>query len=120
VNGDDYNFRSVQELLAAFYGAAFVTQPIESDYTVGASALAIGSAPGGVRVGLLLSNTGSTNIAVAFNAGLTIATGVLLLPGGTYTSDWYYDGDLVSRQLYAISSGAGGTWHALERFLTGA
>jgi hypothetical protein len=114
------NFRSVQELLAIFYGAAFITEPIESDYTIGASAAQLGSAPGGVRVGLLLSNTGSTNFAIAFNAGLTITTGVLLLPGGTYVSDWYYDGDLVSRPLYAISSGAGGTLHMLERFLTGA
>jgi len=119
-NGSISNFRSVQELLAIFYGAGFITEPIESDYTIGASAAIVGSAPGGVRVGLLLSNTGSTNFAIAFNAGLTITTGVLLLPGGTYVSDWYYDGDLVSRPIYAISNGAGGTLHMLERFLTGA
>lgn len=120
MNGDSYNFRSVQELLTAFYGASFVTQPIESDYTVGAAAAPVGASPGGVRVGLLLSNTGSTNFAISFNSGVTIATGVLLLPGGTYVSDWYYDGDLVSRQLFAISSAAGGTLHMLERFITGA
>lgn len=118
--GDFPNFQSVQQLLAAFYGAAFVTQPVESDYTIGTSAAALGSAPGGVRVGLLLSNTGSTNIAISFLAGVTISTGILLLPGGTYKSDWYYDGDLVSRTLYAISSAAGGTLHMLERFLAGA
>lgn len=120
MNGADPNFRSVQDLLEAFYGGAFVTQPIESDYTIGAAAVAIGSAPGGVRCGLLLSNTGSTNISLSFQAGVTIVTGILLLPGGTYVSDWYYDGDLVSRQLYAISSAAGGTLHMLERFLAGA
>ena len=114
------NFQSVQQLLATFYGAAFVTNPVESDYTVTTAAQPLGSAPGGVRVGVLLSNTGSTNIAISFAAGVTITTGILLLPGGTYSSDWYYDGDLVSRTLYAISSAAGGTLHMLERFLAGA
>jgi hypothetical protein len=118
-DGSFPNFRSVQELLATFYGLGFVTEPSESDYTIGAAAVQLGSTLNGMRVQLLLSNTGATNIAVAFNAGVTIATGILLLPGGTYQSDWYYDGDLVSRPLFAISSGAGGTLHMLERFLTG-
>jgi len=120
VNGDNYNFRSVQELLAAFYGANFVTQPIESDYTVTTSALELGSETSGMVVGRLLSNTGSTNIAVSYSSNVTITTGFLLLPGGTFRDDWYYDGDLVSRELFAISSAAGGTLHMIERFLTGA
>lgn len=120
MNGDDYNFRSVQQLLENFYGGAFVTKPHETDYTIGTTAAQLGAVPPGVRVGLLLSNTGSTNIAIAFNANLTITTGILILPGGTYVSDWYYDGDLVTRPLFAISSAAGGTMHMLERFLTGA
>lgn len=118
--GDFPNFQSVQQLLAAFYGSAFVTEPIESDYTVGTSAVALGSAPGGVRIGFVLSNTGSTNIAIALTAGLTIANGILLLPGGFASFDWYYDGDLVSRPRFAISSAAGGTLHMEERFLAGA
>jgi hypothetical protein len=118
--GDFPNFQSVQQLLAAFYGAAFVTQPIESNYTVTTSTQSLGSKPGGVRVGVLLSNTGSTNIAIGFAAGVTITIGALMLPGGTFNLDWYYDGDLVSRQLFAISSAAGGTLYMLERFLVGA
>ena len=118
--GDFPNFQSVQQLLAAFYGSAFVTQPVESDYTIGTAAAPLGAAPGGQRVGLLLSNTGATNFALSFNSAPTITTGILLLPGGTYVSDWYYDGDLVSRPLFAIGSGAGGTLHMLERFLAGA
>lgn len=113
------NFQSVQQLLAAFYGGAFVTNPVESDYTIGTTAAALGSSPGGVRVGVVLSNTGTTNIAVSYQAGVTISTGLLLLPGGTFNSDWYYDGDLVSRVIYAISSAAGGTLHMIERFLAG-
>ena len=119
-DGDFQNFRSVQDLLAAFYGGALITQPEESDYTIGAAAAPLGAAVNGMRIGLILSNTGSTNFAISYLPGVTIATGILLLPGGTYVSDWYYDGDLISRPLYAISSGAGGTLHMLERFLTGA
>lgn len=120
MNGGDPNFRTVYELLGAFYGAAFVTQPIESDTTPGTSAVLLGSGASGVVVGRLLSNTGATNIAVSYSPNVTITTGFLLLPGGTFRDDWYYDGDLVSRPLYAISSAAGGTLHMLERFLTGA
>jgi hypothetical protein len=120
VNGDFQNFRNVQELLAAFYGTAFITTPHDSDYTIGTTATAIGATPPRMRVQLLLSNTGATNFAVSFSASVTITTGILLLPGGTYSSDWYYDGDLVERPLYAVSSAAGGTLHMLERFLSGA
>lgn len=119
--GGDYpNFRSVQDLLASFYGGVFVTQPEESDYSIGTAAVAIGGQLNGMRIGYVLSNTGATNFAVSFKAGVTITTGIFLAPGDLWRSDWYYDGDLVSRQLYAISSAGGGTLHMLERFLTGA
>jgi hypothetical protein len=114
------NFLTVQDLLAAFYGGAFVTNPLESDFTIGTTAVMLNSNGPGVRVKAALSNTGSTNIAISFNPTLTITTGILLLPAGYLELDWYYDGDLVSRPLYAISAGAGGTLHMLERFLAGA
>lgn len=119
---DDYekNFRSVRELLAAFYGGAFITQPMDSDYTIGTTAVALGDVRLGQRVARLLSNTGATNFAISYSRDVTITTGVLLLPGGTFKDDWYYDGDLEERTLYAISSGAGGTLHMLERTLVGA
>lgn len=120
MNGDWQNFHSAQELLAAFYGGSFVTLPHDSDYTIGTTATALLSNRGLSRIGVLISNTGSTNFAISFNPAVTITTGILLLPGGTYFSDWYYDGDLVERTLYAISSAAGGTLHMLERFLVGA
>jgi hypothetical protein len=120
VNGDETNFRSVQDLLTEFYGAPFVTQPEESDYTVGAAAVPIGANVNGMRVSIILSNTGATNFAVSFLQGVTITTGIFILPGRSYRFDWYYDGDLLNRQLYAISSAGGGTLHMLERFLTGA
>lgn len=120
MNGGIQNIRSAQELLAAFYGSAVITEPIESDFTIGTTATKLPRSTVGERLGVLLSNTGATNFAIAFTSGVTITTGVLLLPGGTYFSDWYYDGDLVSRGLWAISSAAGGTIHMLERVLTGA
>lgn len=117
--GDYPNFQSVQQLLCAFYGGALVTQPVESDYTPGTTAIELGSETNGMVVSRLLSNTGSTNIAISYNPGVTITTGFLLLPGGTFKDDWYYDGDLLNRELFAVSSAAGGTLHMLERFLTG-
>jgi hypothetical protein len=116
---DAPNFQSVQQLLAAFYGGAFVTHPEDSDFTIGTTAVQLTSTKIGQRVSYLLSNTGSTNIAISFNAAVTITTGVLLLPGGTWISDWYYDGDLVQRYPFAISSASGGTLHMLERILAG-
>lgn len=114
------NFRSIRELLYAFYGSAFITAPSESDYTIGTTAAVLGSTDNGQRVNRLISNTGSTNFAISYNPAVTIATGALLLPGGTFRDDWYYDGDLVERPLYAVSAGAGGTLHMIERILTGA
>jgi hypothetical protein len=119
-DGDFQNFRSTQDLLVAFYGGALITQPEESDYTVGATAVAIGAKVNGQRISILASNTGATNFAISFNSALTVTTGIFIAPGRFYRFDWYYDGDLVQRQLYAISSAGGGTLHVLERFLTGA
>jgi hypothetical protein len=113
------NFRTVQDLLEEFYGLPFVTSPRESDYTIGTTAAAIG-ANAGQRVGGLISNTGSTNFAISFLRTVTITTGILLLPGGSLTLDWYYDGDLLTRQLYAIADNAGGTLHMVERYIEGA
>jgi hypothetical protein len=119
-DGDFQNFRSAQDLLVAFYGGALVTLPHDSDFTVATTAVALNSSRGLQRIGVLLSNTGATNFAISYSSAVTITTGILLLPGGTFSSDWYYDGDLVERQLWAISSAAGGTIHMLERLLVGA
>jgi hypothetical protein len=119
-SGDWQNFRSIQELLVAFYGGAFVTITHDSDFTIGTTAVQLTSNRSGERVTYLLSNTGATNFAISFNPAVAITTGILLLPGGTINFDWYYDGDVVQRYPWAISSAAGGTLHMLERFLSGA
>lgn len=114
------NFLTVNQLLAAFYGGIFVSQPHDSDYTIGTTATAVASNRGLQRISALISNTGSTTFAISFSPTVTITTGVLLQTGGTFYLDWYYDGDLCDRTLYAIASGAGGTLHMIERFLVGA
>jgi len=116
------NFRSVQDLLDAFYGGSFVTQPVESTYTIGAAAVPIGAKINGVRTSVVVSNSSTAGqiLTVSFNPAMTVVDGIKLLTGTNYRFDWYYDGDLVSRQLYAIASGAGGKLYVLERFITGA
>jgi hypothetical protein len=118
--GDVPNFLSVQHLLAAFYGGAFVTLPHDSDFTIGTTPVALNSARGLQRVGALVSNTGTPTIAVSFSPAVTITTGILLLNGGSFNLDWYFDGDLCNRTLWAIASAGGGTLHMIERFLVGA
>jgi len=94
---------------------------MDSEYTIGTTAVQLGDSRLGQRVARALSNKpGATNFAISFNPAVTITTGFLLQPGGFYRDDWYYDGDLLERPLWAISSAAGGTLHMLERTLVGA
>jgi hypothetical protein len=113
------NFRSVQDLLSTFYGGPLISFPHDSDYTVGTTAAALG-ANRGQRIAAIMSNTGSTSFSISFSSAVTITTGILVNPGFALNLEWYYDGDLLSRTLWAISSGAGGTLHMIEQFLGGA
>src|SRR6266851_8646307 len=119
-NGELQNFRSIQELLAAFYGGALISQPEETDYVVGTGPMLVGAGGPGMRIGVVLSNAGATDLAISFRPLTTVSTGIVIAPKANFRFDWYYDGDLVSRPLYAISSAGGGRLHLLERFLTGA
>lgn len=112
------NVLSVQELVAWFYERGIRVAPIESDYTIGTSAVAIGKAVT-PRIQVACCNTGTTSIAIAKNAGVTITTGFLLQQFGNYVSTWYYDFEGVTYPLYAISSGSGGTLHMEELALSG-
>lgn len=113
------NFRNLEELLASFYGRTIVTLGHDSDFTIGTTATVLDSKRGLAPVQRLISNTGSTNFAISFNPAVTISTGVLLQAAGTFKLHWYYDGDLLYKPLYAISSAGGGTLHMVEQFLTG-
>jgi len=112
------NAQDVRELLANFYGTPFVTQPVEADFTINTSAV-------GVlqlvlqRVGALVQNTGATNIYIGYSQAVSTSTGFKLSPGDRFREDWYYDGDLLMRQLYCVGDNSGGSVHVLERCLQG-
>ena len=113
------NVTSIRELVAMFYGGLIQNPPVESDYTVGTTVVALGSGRG-QRTGYTISNTGSVNAALGFNPNVTITTGILLLQGGSLTIDWYFDQDLVFAPIYAIGASASATLHMVEKILSGA
>lgn len=114
------NFHSAQDLLSAFYGSNIITLPHEKDFTVGTSIVTLDPARGLQAISVAISNTGTPNIFVSFNSAMASPNGFLLQTGGFLSFDWYYDGDLVQKPLYAIGAAGGGTLHVLWRMLTGA
>lgn len=114
------NIRTARDFILQWYGTLATTRPVESDYTIGSSTVVQLGATNITRVGLILSNTGAGNIAVSFSPGVTITTGILLEPGGTFISSWYYDLELVTYPMYAIGAGDGETLHMIENAITGA
>lgn len=113
------NVRSAREFILQFFGTLATTRPHETDYTVGTTAVALGSTFG-QRLAFIVSNTGTVNVAVGFNPALTITTGILLTQGAAFGSNWYYDLEVVGRTLYAIGAGAGATIHMIENLIVGA
>lgn len=101
-----------------WYGTLATTRKHETDYTIGTTAIPIGS-NFGQRLGWIVSNTGGPNIAVGFNPALTITTGILLTTGGGMISNWLQDLELVGQQVYAIAAQAGATLHMIENILAG-
>lgn len=113
------NIRSARELIAIYFGTLATTRPVETDYTIGTTAVALG-ANNISRVGFLLNNTGTVNIAIGFSPQVTITTGVLLEQFGTFFSSWYFDLELVTWPLFAIGASSGATLHMIENAITGA
>jgi len=113
------NMRTAREMVIATFDALATTQPVESDYTIGTTAVALGTA-NLQRLGWMVSNTGTPNIAIGFNPAVTITTGILLQTGGFAFSTWFYDLELVQRPIYAIAASGGATLHMIENAITGA
>jgi hypothetical protein len=113
------NIRSARELVIASFGVLATTKPHETDYTISTTAVQIGTNIF-QRTGLNLSNTGNVTIAIGFKTGVTITTGILLQPGGFLSMTWFYDLELVTRQLWAIAAAAGATLHMIENVIDGA
>jgi hypothetical protein len=118
VNGEHIIPRSPRELSDWFYEALIRSSPSEFDYSIAATALIITQTKR-PRIGITISNTGANNAAVGFNPALTLTTGILLLPAGSLTLNWYYDGDLLIRPMFAISVAGATTLHVIESVLDG-
>jgi len=113
------NMRQAREMVLATFGVLATTEPVETDYTVGTTAVLLGSQKFR-RLGYWLSNTGTVNVAIGFSPNVTITTGVLLVQGGFLFSTWYYDLELVERFIWAIGASSGATLHMVENGITGA
>jgi len=112
------NAQDVRELLVNLYGQPFVTHPREQ--TVNVDTTAIGVCQLVLqRTGRLIQNTGATNIYLAYRQDVSTTFGFKLSPGDRFRDDWYYDGDLLMRQIYAIGDNSGGSVFVLERCLQG-
>ena len=121
-NGDELlirNMRSAREMVLATFEALATTIPVETDYTVGTTAVRLGQGSF-QRLGYIVSNTGSVNVAIGFSANVTITTGVLLLQGGTFASTWFYDLELVQLPIWAIGASSSATLHMIENAISGA
>jgi hypothetical protein len=112
------NMTSLEDFILAVYGRQIINHPVDSDYTVGTTAVALGSGRG-QRTAYIISNTGTVNVAISFNPAVTITTGILLLQGGTMALDAYYDQQVVYRVPWAIGASAGATLHMIETILVG-
>ena len=113
------NVLSARDFILRFYGTLATTRAHETDYTIGTTAVSVGTNIA-QRLGWMVSNTGGPNIAVGFNPAITITTGILLTSGAAWSSNWIFDLELVGRPLYAIAASSGGTLHVIENLVAGA
>lgn len=113
------NIRSARDFVLAYFETLATTIPRETDYTVGTTAVQLGTV-GSPRLGYIISNTGSVNAAIGFSANVTITTGLLLLQGGTFKTWWFEDLELVGYPIWAIGASASATLHMVENQISGA
>lgn len=67
------------------------------------------------RIGLVITNTGTTNITLSTQTGVVAGVGLLLLGNGAVMSlNYKDDADLVAAQFYAIGDVAAGSLHVFE------
>ncbi len=112
------NMTSADDYIRAVFGRPIINHPVDSDYTVGTTAVALGSGRA-QRSAYIICNTGTVNVAISFNPAVTITTGILLLQGGTLSVDAYYDQQVVYRIPWAIGASAGATIHMIETVFVG-
>lgn len=110
--------KSCRELLAVEYGSELQTRIIESDVTVGTTAVSL-IAGNGARIWISIQNTGAATIYVSTLSSLAVNQGFQVGAAGFLTFTWKEDGDLPTIALYAISGSAGNSVHVIQQILTG-
>lgn len=67
------------------------------------------------RVGLVITNIGTTNITLSYNSPVTLGQGMLLLGNGSvFDSRVAFDGSVVALPIFAIGNVAGGSIRVVE------
>lgn len=112
------NVITARELIELYYGTKIAIRVVESDVTVGTSVVQLGK-NANIRTGIALCNTGGAAVAVGFNNGVTVTTGIILVTNQSMYLNWQADGEAVSQDLWAISSASGNGVHVIEYVLSG-
>lgn len=110
-------FNSTRSLNKLYYGAEIRVDPRETTYTIGTAAVAVGKYAN-QRDEIVFGNPGTTAIIVGFSPGVTATSGIPVAPGGWFSLLWRDDGELVMRDMWAISSLASQTLYVLEAVLS--
>lgn len=111
------NIHSARDAWLGWYGFLATTSPIESDVSATTAPKPIGLWAN-TRLGFIISNTGSGNVAIGFSASVTITAGILLLQGQTFSSNWRQDGEAVFAPMWVVAASTG-TVHIVENVLQG-
>lgn len=103
----------LRTLIELFFGTQIRVQPQESDVSVGATPVQLGQFAR-TRVNVALSNNGGNPVAIGFSNQVTATTGIPLAIGQTVFFNWYIDGEIVTRDIWAISSAGTNSVHVIE------
>lgn len=111
------NIHSARDAWLEYYGFLATTKPIESDVSATTTPQTIGLWAN-TRLGYIISNTGSGNVAVGFSPSVSITAGILLLQGQAFVSKWRDDGEAVFTPVWVVAASTG-TVHIVENVLMG-
>lgn len=111
------NIHSLRDAWLGYFGFLATTAPAESDVSATTTPQVIGKFAN-TRLGYIISNTGSGNVAIGFSAGVTITAGILLLQGQAFISRWRDDGEAIFTPVWVVAATTG-TVHIVENVLQG-
>jgi hypothetical protein len=109
---------NVRDFLEEHYGDSLPTDDNPSDVTVGVTAVQLVTV-NARRIKLRMCNFGGANVVFERDASVTATTGIQLSPGQTIELTAPEDFELVTKQLFGISSFAGNAIHIIETVMVG-